>query len=447
MKNVLSFSSVTFSKYNLFSRYLTIQVVVALAVPLFVGVSRAGADEFAIVPAGDPAYRQLASIAQTGWIEARNFNSQAGAKDTTAKDTTLTRYEIALEAARGIYLLTARREAGDVLATLSPRSAVTSRNALLALRELTVNFRTELKGLGVDVAAALRLCDELLPPKIALGTVGKPEIAAANAGTRSSGAAVSIAPRVSGQPAENRTLGNAGTNRAVTNLSATTSPRSLLSARPLVSERLRLRNSEALDESLRPTSIAELSLSQRLRVSTASSMLLREAADPFGDAANGGRARVGLSLGMSKWLSVRAGASYRNYDADRVPLSLSPLEASNPRPVRGVDGGVDIALPRGVMLSGEFERVALAGEDSAAWRRFGGAVGVSAWQNRLSLKANLSRLVPDDTRMLPTTLGGVNLGLDVSERLSLTLLYQQLFDMPTESGSNRLVAGGVSINF
>jgi hypothetical protein len=98
-------------------------------------------------------------------------------------------------------------------------------------------------------------------------------------------------------------------------------------------------------------------------------------------------------------------------------------------------------------FSGRVENLASDALGDPSWTRYSGGVGLSAWENRLSLQANLSRLVPDDMRALPTTVGGVGLGLDLNERLSLSLLYQQLFTVSTPTKADRLVTGGLSINF
>jgi hypothetical protein len=98
-------------------------------------------------------------------------------------------------------------------------------------------------------------------------------------------------------------------------------------------------------------------------------------------------------------------------------------------------------------LSGSVENLIGDAAGDPTWTRYSGGVGLSAWESRLSLKANLSRLVPDNVRELPTTVGGVGVGFDVNERLSLSLLYQQLFSVSAPAKADRVVTGGLSINF
>jgi hypothetical protein len=79
--------------------------------------------------------------------------------------------------------------------------------------------------------------------------------------------------------------------------------------------------------------------------------------------------------------------------------------------------------------------------------RLEGGLGFTTWRDRLSLTANLSRLVPEDSLALSSTAAGLNIDVDVTERLSLNLLYKKLFASQATTHSDGFVGGGISINF
>lgn len=372
----------------------------ALLLGVTSGATRA--DEFSVVAAGDAAYGHLSSLSQTGWLDSstslpKNRPSGAAAASVVTKNTTLTRYEMALQTARAIFVVSARSEAD------ANWTRTASKPAARALRELTNTFRAELRGMGVDVVPTLKNLDAILQ----------------------------------------------GTSRV-------SAPRSTVPAVRSVNR------NERFTAGGSPGGVFSLPLSQRLRVDAAVTSLARDAADPFGDAAfeaAGNRNqkssamipgaiqnRAGLALGVTDWLTLRAG--YANRTGDVTPtLANSSAAFAMPFGAREMGGGVEIALPRGLLLSGDVANVAGAQTGASSFTRMGGGVGWMGWQNRLSMKANLSRLVPGDARILPSTLVGLNVGLDVSERLSLTLRYQQMFSAPVTNDASRLVAGGVSLNF
>lgn len=399
----------------------------SLALPMALPPHVVSADEFATVPAGDALYRHLAVVAKTGWAGAPGQSapgSRSGERNPVGgADTTLTRYEIALETAKAIVTVTARHEANPAWV-----SGV-SKPALRALRELTAALRVELKSLGVDAAAALRLCDALL------------KSSDKNAGTETS------APAPVGVPDA-----AFGSSAAFDSGSAGFAPRG--AARPTAPD---------FESQLRP------SLSQRLRVMAAVSGVERDASDPFGDEALGigsassfnstaGAARgagnsagsgvsgsAGAALGVNGWLTLRAAYGRRELAPSGLPMQN--VWTPGAREQRTLGGGLDIALRPGMTLSGGVESIATDAAGRPSWMRVSGGVGLSAWQNRLSLKANLSRLVPEDARILPSTMAGFNVGLGLGERLRLNLLYQQMFSAPATSRTERLVAGGISVNF
>jgi hypothetical protein len=294
-------------------------------------------------------------------------------------------------------------------ADANPHWAV-SRTALRALRDLTAGFQPELKALGVDVKASQRRLDKLM---------------------------------------HNATSTPARTTAPTASASRNTAAE-LPAGLPTATRRLPM-----------PT---WLPISQRLRVSTAVSVLSRDADDLYGDAAfgpEGGLARkgsvyvpgalpvhAGLAVGVTDWLTLRANYTSLHRIAPAAIPSLLQTSRFNPgNDVRSLKGGVDFHLIRGVTFSGDVENITGTQPGAGSLTRLGTGLGWTGWQNRLSLKANMSRLIPDDTRVLPSTLMGLNLGVDVSERLSLTLQYQKMFAAPDSSDPNRLVAGGVSLNF
>jgi hypothetical protein len=113
------------------------------------------ADEFAVVPAGDVLYRHLSVVTRAGWTSL-GINPINSAPQTPATTATLTRYEMALETAKALVAVKARQESN------SQWALSVSKPAVKALHHLTQALRPELKGLGVDVAAALKLCTQIM---------------------------------------------------------------------------------------------------------------------------------------------------------------------------------------------------------------------------------------------------------------------------------------------
>jgi hypothetical protein len=346
---------------------------ILLAAFLLCQAQSARADEFSAVPMGDTAYKQLAALAPTGWIELH-----------AAPRTPLTRYEIATEAARALVSLRARRDAGQTFVV----NAV-SRAALSALRELSGKFRAELRAMGIDSNDAMRLCDDLMRE---------------------------------------------------------TPMRRAVIAAPLPETSSEARPVRAATAGELPRRVA-LSLSDRLQFESLVSKLERDAVDPFGDtgvAALPNAARAGVALAVNPTVALHAFGGHTLMPSRE--LALLPVPSSMRIATRG--GGVSVSLPRGVQLRGEFEKLsALDNGESGAWNRFGAELGFAAWQNRLSLRANWSRLLPNDARLLPSTTSGLDMALDISERLRLTLLYRQMYGERAEATANRVVSGGININF
>lgn len=387
-----------------------------LCFSLLVTSSPARSDEFATIPAGDPLYTQLTVVARAGLATPASGPGHA-----------LTRYEVALETAKAIFTVTTSHRADAKWATPA------SRPALLALRELTATLRSELKKLNVDANSTLARLDSLLQA-----------------------ARLPVSPRVDttlASPSSSwRTGSTAGLKRGeLTSLSSGQLLHALRTGRG------------GADSAMHDTRTSQLSLSQRLRVDCAVSALAREADDPFGDAAilarSAGRSRptsagvvsavqavdTGAALDLTHWLTLSAG--YRKDLMASHTQSLQDSFFAGPGAMRSVNGGLAIEVRPGMTLTGSVARLATAGEDPTRATRIGGGLSLSAWQNRLSLNANLSRLVPEDSFALSSKAAELNVGLEFTQRLSLSLLYQRLFAAENQAPVDRRVGGGISIKF
>ncbi|MDF2440324.1 MAG: hypothetical protein JWN98_1308, partial [Abditibacteriota bacterium] len=393
--------------------------------------SVARADEFSLVPVGDPLYKHFTSVRRARWNDGGAENrtrSNAARAQATESSTSLTRYEMALETARA-YLSLSSRERNPDSSMLS-----VSLPAVRSLRELLVGLRGELRSLDIDVNEALEFCDRVLQRNWS-----KPATTAAADSSRES--RLNLPSQALARPVSR------SENREV---------------------------ASSFGQAIGARRASQLPISQLLRLHAALSSLVREAGDPFGDAAfrspyhfsngtAGNRLRSSVLSGgsyeVTDWLRLRA-------DYTRAPLvgttnardllsseqandSLTPVLMRSLGPARegrSVGGGIDVALS-GLTLSGQVTRVSTGGAGSEAMR-FGGGVALNAWQNRLALSANLSRLVPEDSPMLsPTTAAAFNIDVGVTERLRLKLLYQQLFNSPNQNRGERMVAGGINISF
>jgi hypothetical protein len=390
---------------------------------LFWGCAVARADEFATVPAGDVLYKHLTAVQRAGW-------SGVGRGGATASDAQLlTRYEMALETARVYFFVTAQQRAN------ANWQSGASRPVARSLRELVSALRVELRKLDIDTNAALAFCDAIL---------------------QSGNGTINLSSRPVTAPVANTTQPSAKTRPNADAL------------RPAAA------NEFAASTEISAIGVA-LPLSQRLRLHATLSSLAREADDPFGDtaqvsghvfSASSSRpaprvsSTTGAAYDVGNWLRLRADYENRtllpnatdpsNLLNSSSSLNTSPLllRALNANAVSGrsLGGGVDIELWRGLTVSGEVARVGT--NDGSEAVRYGGGVGLTAWQNRLSLSANLSRLVPqEDSAVFSTTAAALNLDVGMTERLKLRLLYQQLFGASSQSRSERIVAGGLNISF
>lgn len=381
-------------------------VALCLSASLLVCGSPTGADDFDTIPSRDRIYSDLSDLRRAPW------NNTQGAPEHT-----LTRYEVAIETARAILKISAPGA--------ERASFAASRNSLRALRRLTEVLRPELTRLDINVPDTLKLLDSL--------------------------------------------LNSPATEKPAFSASATM-PHTAISPHGLQGN----------------LSDARVNLSQRLRVYSAVSSLARDATDPFGDAAGFasrqvaplarpgtlgaavvgspsisnalprqalvGGIQAGASLALTDWMQVRANFAQNQLMPGTVAGDFrlrAPL-LDGAHAARSIGTGVDVALLSGLRFSGDVTRIAALNPDGDAARRgtrFGGALNLNAWQNRLSLSANLSRLVPEDAQILPSTAAEFNLGAEVTRRVSLNLTYQQMFSAHSNNPNNRLVSGGISVKF
>lgn len=356
-----------------------------------------------MVSAGDDLYGLLA-LAQRGGLLASAPRSGA------------TRYEMALETGRAALALASRRSA----------QARVSEDSVRALSELLTRLRPELRRLDVDVDAALALCR------------------AASTGAQSQTGLLSAASGLS----------NGGSRGA-----------------GLVGSRL--------TETRR-------SLSGRLRREAAQNFYNRSASDPFGGEAGrspsffgapssnrggaaffdrpkagphgvyGGAQSIAASTSVDIFSGVRVRTGLGVGPPSMQPGGLRALGAASPEAAllpsaggsRSVGVGADIDLPAGVTLSGDVRRLGslFSGSGGFEGTIYGGQARLSAFNDRLSLSLNMSRLLPEERARLSQSTAGVGVSVGNSD-YQFKLLYQQLFGPSSGGQSNRVIAGGVNITF
>lgn len=350
--------------------------------------------DFSVVPAGNVLYSHFRSLRSTGWIGAPQDGNS----------TTMTRYEMALEIAKALITVRAQYQADERFISTAKATS------LQALRALCVALQSELSRFDVDSKATVEQIDHWLKSS-------------------------TTAERSLGEPANS--------------VSTIRLPQELTSAP----------NIRDGDASL------TLPLSQRLRVHAAVTSIARATSDPLqvSDDTTTGSMRLsdrsaisfgnaGATFAVNNWLQLRGGVS-RQPVANNISEALGNNDSASPEAgERLFSGGVDIQLRPGVVVSGDVSRFqASSGLFSAlsdfSGTRYHGGVELSGWESRVALSANLSRLVPEDSLALSMTAAQLNLGVGLTEQVSLKLLYQQLFDAPQPSRSNRVVAGGININF
>ncbi len=397
----------------------------------------ARADEFSVLPPGDPINTQLALLRR----------GETGSKTDSKAAPPLTRYEAALQTARVLLALQDESE----------NSARVSRSEWRSILALTLSLQSELKQLGVDVEAARALAkqnlrkipvsnansDSTLFDKSASGGLlrggllrGGFRKSVARKSAPLSGSLLMV-PQTGFATAGSATLGSAAKNSlAKENLEG--------GVKLQISPRLRA------ETALRVETKTGFSASNpRLEGAPSNAFAGRASGESEVTVEiEGLAAQTALSFDFSRYLTLRAARSKLSWNnasggALRSPFLDAPLFEGASR-AAGTGGGVDVNLGAGLKLSTEIER--LRGNTGAGASRIGGGASVSALQNRLSMNMSVSRLTPEDKTSSPSTAAQLGASLDVSQRLSLSLLYQGLF-APTPSRSAARVSGGVSLSF
>ena len=350
----------------------------------------ARADEFSLLPLGDPIYAQLS-----------NLTRQNDGKDS--KNASLTRYEAALQAARAILDVQNR----------DPKTV--TRANWRSIKALCTSLKAELRQLGVDVEAALALAERGLKPAESSAAPTSRSASPKIGGAGSTGSAGSAG---SASSAGGALLLSSGANRSTQN------------------------------------SVFEIPFSQKMRAETriatqpAVPTSAAGAAIPKSGSSLTGAGNVAsqnaLALDLNSYLTLRAATSQRRVGlaADGSPLLSGPL-FNGATEANAAGGGVEVKLG-GLQLSTEVGR--LRTNTGAGAARIGGGASVLALQNRLSLGMGLSRVVPDDKAILPSTAAELNFGFDLNQRFSLNLLYQGLFAQAASNSASR-VSGGFSLSF
>ena len=391
------------------SRY-GLGIAVACAMLLNAGAARA--DEFSPVAAGDPIYRQLRALDSSDLTSAVKVG--AG----------LTRYEAALQVARII-----TRVSND-------SSAQLSRVGWRALRDLSGSLQSELGQLGIDVAAAKQLIDaKLKAPETKVAAQAPLDFSSSAA---SDGADLRGTPGNAFSTGRRNLQGRAPGGFTFNNLSGSAL------RQPDVSSALGLQDGQF-----------SIAIVPRLRVGAALLAMQRAETDPFKGSGAGqallssSSSRVlssdtSIDYEVNSWLRVGAQSSRQTLTGvpDVAPYLRNPLfaDASEARS-QGGGAAVDVGP---LTLSTKYER--LSTNTGARGTSVDGGVRLSAWQNRLSLSAHMARLQPEDNSVLEFTRKELNIGLNVSQRLSLNLFYQGLFTQENTSKSER-VTGGLNLSF
>ena len=378
-----------------FSRAVALTVMLSGA--LF-STRMAQADEFSLLPTGDPVYGQLSSLTRP-----------SDSKITSP----LTRYEAALQAAR------------SMLDVQNRDPKLVTRGQWRAIKALSISLKAELRQLGVDPDAIQVAADRGLKA-LDLKATDSPSPARQ---PRSLPTRLAASPATSGKAA----------------------PRGSL-----------LMTSPGLNNANVKNTTSTIPLSQQLRVSASLMATERVGDDPF--STSFGQSSRALSIGgpqgsarslasetsvaydLNRWLTLRGASSQRNLAGGVAtsPLLGAPM-FDGATQVKGAGGGVDINVGSILKFSTDMER--LRTNTGAGASRIGG--GASLSMNRLSMAVNIGRLQPEDVDALPALEKQFGIGVDVTQRLKLNLLYQSLFAQNannTPSNASR-ISGGISLSF
>jgi hypothetical protein len=377
--------------------------------------------EFSVVPAGDPLYAHLSDVRGAGWSTLTAETSAA-----------MTRYEMALETAKALIAVRARQRADENWATTAPKPALQS------LRALCAGLQSELTRFDIDSKSAIAELGKWIDSGEKSRT--SPVEATINAPLASDAFSV-------------------GSNSAGSNSVGSVSMDAM--------------NRFSFASATRPgadgeSATLQIPLSQRLRVYGAVASLARSAYDPLqserstpngslhlGENSRSSFGSAGASLALTNWLQLRGEASRRATASTLSGALGKPFldsQSSASGNERSLGGGVDLTISPGIVLSGDVahfksEGGLLSGLSAFSGTRYAGGLELSGWQNRVALSANLSRLVPEDSLALSMTAAQLNLGVGLTQQISLKLLYQQLFETPQQARGNRVFAGGININF
>jgi hypothetical protein len=353
------------------------------------------AREFTIVPADNVLYSLL------GAIHANVSAGDVKSADVSTKSATMTRYEMALEVTKTLLAWRAYQstDAGWI-STLSAKS-------LRSMRALCIELQPELARFNVDSKATIALLNSWQ--------------------TETSTPSIST-------DLESRTA----------------------------HQMQRMAESEETDKSV----ALQLPISQRLRVYGALSSLKLSSQDPLQP---NEFTRTSGSLRWNTSTPQTFGHLGGEFSLDsRIQFHGEVSQQPVARTLREVleghtstaevghsqsfGGGVKVALWPGVTISGgaahyESSGGLLLGATPFSGMKYEGELGLSGWQNRVALSANLSRLVPEDSLALSTSAAQLNLDVGLTQQISLKLLYQQLFEAPQQSRGDRMIAGGINIKF
>ncbi len=374
------------SRRSYFTLFNRISPLLLCGATLICSQPSAKADEFSLVPASSPIYSQLSSLDKF--------------QDGAIRSSNLTRYEAALQVAR-------------VLATATNSPERFSKANWRAIASLIQSLKTELVSLGVNVESARQQAEKSITAKESTKSVTPNLDAAKMGGTLSANSKERI-----------------GLNAPLLGTSASTGLRNSNAGSNLINERN-----------------AEISISPRLRANATVSTLNRPQNDLFDKAPAASSTlstSTSLAYDLNSWLTLRAQSAKRNFQGppDKSPLLSAPLFAGADT-ASSAGGGVDLNLG-GLQVSTDVER--FSSDNKALGTKVGGGIGISAWDNRLSLSARLARLIPENRSVEESTATELNMGLGINDRLSLSLLYQSLYTR-NNTTSNERVAGGLNLNF
>lgn len=352
----------------------------------------AHATKFSPVPQGDSLYSHLQTVRTSSWMQS--FETVPNAQST------LTRYEIALETAKALIFVRARSKSDEKWA----QSATAP--ALRSLQMLTRSLRTELAEFDIDVTETLTFLDVLIE------RTKEPQPKLKLTGSREE------TPSVSFSRLDNE--------KTIASLSQRWRVYSALDSLELQSRDPMGFSSDEIDVfSIQPgNNFAPESGAQVKRL------------------------RAGTALDLSGSFRLRADYE-RDKSVDAVGLRefLSSTSSSPTlQNARTIEAGADWTPRPGLTFSGGIAHVD-SQDPLQDGLRFQGEIGLTAWENRVALSAHLSRLVPEDSLALSQSAARLNLGVGITSQLQLKLMYQQLFGSGELGRENHRFGGSIDFSF